>query len=297
MKNGLLLIDKPQGMTSHDVVNSVRRITSQKQVGHAGTLDPLATGLMVVLMGEATKLSDFILTGDKSYVVEALLGVRTNTGDTDGAVLESKDVTTSLPEIEKALLSLTGEFLWSVPIYSAVKVKGEKLYEKARKGEIIVTPQKKMRFYNVELISFENNKVRARLFCSKGSFIRVWVEKLGETLGCGATVSMLRRETSQPYSLDNAVPLDMYGPQNEGAHWVPVSETLPDWPKVVVEGMDEKLLKNGQISHRLARYLEIEYMAPHIPGLRVFSRQSRQLLAVLARGELGYSIQRIFNIS
>ncbi len=298
MRSGLLLIDKPKGMTSHDVVSSVRRISSQKQVGHAGTLDPLATGLMVVLMGEATKLSDYILSGDKSYVVEALLGVRSDTGDTDGAVVEKKEVSVNHDQIASAVQALQGDFVWPVPIYSAMKVQGQKLYEKARAGEDFTPPSKNMSFYNVELLSIEADRVRVRLFCSKGSFIRTWVEQLGVRLGCGATVAVLRREMSLPYSLQNAIPLDEYLPQLEPAnHWVPVGEALPDWPVLKVDGMDEKLLKNGQISYKLARFIEIEYSAPQIPGIKVLSRKNSDLLAVLTQSETGYVIKRVFNIS
>ncbi len=297
MKNGLLLIDKPKGMTSHDVVHSVRRLSQQKQVGHAGTLDPLATGLMVVLMGEATKLSDYILTGDKSYVVEALLGVKTDTGDTDGETLEQKQVSLKREQIEEAVRSLQGDFVWPVPIYSAVKVKGQKLYEKARAKEEFTPPSKTMRFYTTEFLGVDGDRVRVRLSCSKGSFVRTWVEKLGETLGCGATVSSLCREISFPYSLKDAVPLADYKPQDfeSGDYWVPVGKTLPDWPSVPVEGMDEKLLKNGQISYKLARFLEIEYMAPHFTGVKIVDRKNHDLVAILERGENGYSIRRIFN--
>lgn len=297
MKNGLLLIDKPKGMTSHDVVHSIRRLSSQKQVGHAGTLDPLATGLMVVLMGEATKLSDYILTGDKSYLVEALLGVKTDTGDTDGQTLETKQVSLDRTSLEEAVASLRGDFVWPVPIYSAVKVQGQKLYEKARAQEVFTPPSKTMRFYSTEFLGVDGDRVRVRLSCSKGSFVRTWVEKLGEKLGCGATVSSLRREVSYPYLLKDAVALADYSPQSvESADcWVPVGKTLPDWPSVPVEGMDEKLLKNGQISYKLARFLEIEYMAPHFKGVKVVGRKNQDLLAILERGETGYSIRRIFN--
>ncbi len=295
MKSGLLLIDKPRGMTSHDVVSSVRRLSAQRQVGHAGTLDPLATGLMVVLMGEATKLSDFILSGDKSYIVEALLGVRSDTGDTDGTVIETKTVNVQMDQVVKAVQELQGEFVWPVPIYSAVKVQGQKLYEKARNQEVFTPPSKSMTFYKAEFISFNENRVQARLHCSKGSFVRTWVEKLGEKLGCGATVSMLRRESSFPYDLQSALPLtDEKLLQVGSPHWVPFDKTLPDWPSFKVGGMDEKLLKNGQISHRLARFLEIEFSDPRFRGVKVLDSKDSDLMALLTRDERGFSIRRVF---
>jgi tRNA pseudouridine55 synthase len=295
MKSGLLLIDKPKGMTSHDVVSSVRRLASQKQVGHAGTLDPLATGLMVVLLGEATKLSDFILNGDKSYIVEALLGVRSDTGDTDGTVLETNLVSVTEAQVLQAVAELQGEFVWPVPIYSAVKVQGQKLYEKARAKEDFTPPCKAMTFYKTEFLGINKDRVQVRLHCSKGSFVRTWVEKLGEKLGCGATVSVLRRESSFPYNLHSAVSLsDDSLLENDRPHWIPFDQTLPDWPIVKVDGLDEKLLKNGQISHKLARFLEIEYMDPRFPGVKVISRKTQDLLAILTKNEQGYSIRRVF---
>lgn len=296
MKSGLLLIDKPRGMTSHDVVSSIRRLSAQRQVGHAGTLDPLATGLMVVLMGEATKLSDFILSGDKSYIVEALLGVRSDTGDTDGTVLETQEVHVQNDLVMQTVKELQGEFMWPVPIYSAVKVQGQKLYEKARNQEIFTPPSKAMTFYKSEFISFNENRVQVRLHCSKGSFVRTWVEKLGEKLGCGATVSMLRRESSFPYNLESALPLsdEKLLLQDGSPHWVPFDKTLPDWPAFKVSGMDEKLLKNGQISHRLARFLEIEFSAPRFRGIKILDSKDSDLLALLTRDERGFSIRRVF---
>ncbi len=297
MKNGLLLVDKPKGMTSHDVVSSVRRLAAQKQVGHAGTLDPLATGLMVVLMGEATKLSDFILSGDKSYVVEALLGVRYDTGDTDGSVIETKTVDVTEQKIKAAVEELQGTFQWPVPIYSAMKVQGQKLYEKARAQEVFTPPSKPMTFYKAEFLGATMDRVQVRLSCSKGSFVRTWVEKLGEKLGCGAAVAVLRRESSFPYALQDAVTLtDGRLMTDDPPHWIPFGQALPTWPVVKVEGLEEKLLRNGQISHRLGRFLEIEYM--HLPaalGVKVISGKTKDLLAILTRGETGYSIRRVFN--
>jgi len=295
MRSGLLLIDKPTGMTSHDVVSSIRRLSSQKQVGHAGTLDPLATGLMVVLMGEATKLSDFILNGDKSYHVQLELGIKTDTGDKDGVVLDRKSFDVTEERIHQAVSALTGEFIWPVPIYSAVKVQGEKLYEKARRGDDFAPPAKTMIFKTVELVKTELPHVEVRLECSKGSFVRTWVEKFGEVLGTYATVTRLRRLTSLPYSLEKAIALENYAAADSGTHWIPLMETLPDWYSMKLDGLEEKLVRNGQLPHRLARYLEIEFGSRSLPGIKILSRRTGGLIAILTQESKGYAIKRVFN--
>jgi len=304
VRSGLLLIDKPTGMTSHDVVGSVRKISSQKQVGHAGTLDPLATGLMVVLMGEATKLSDYVLNGDKAYTVEIELGLKSDSGDRDGTILEKKDVTVTAEDLVKAADSLRGELQWAVPMFSAVKVDGQKLYDIARNNgpEAIMNfkpPIKTMIFKKVQVTRVELPIVEVRLECSKGSFVRTWVEKLGEKLGTGGIVSQLRRTVSIPYSLDKAITLDSYKQALEttdaGGHWVPLSESLPGWPAIKIDGLEEKLVKNGQIPHRLSRFLEIEYGQPTIPGVKIMSRRNGALISILTKDSRGFAIKRVFN--
>jgi tRNA pseudouridine55 synthase len=299
MRNGLLLLDKPTGITSHDLVHSVRRWSSQRQVGHAGTLDPLATGLMVVLLGEATKLSDYILNGDKAYIVELKLGVTTDSGDSDGAVTAEKPVNVSAEQVEKAVASLRGSFVWPVPIYSAVKTGGKKLYELARANVPVVPPSKPMHFKEVELLNIELPIVKVFLGCSKGSFVRTWVQQLGEALQTGATVVSLRRTASIPYSIDKAVRLDTLAQPladsfPEGGHWIPLERTLPDWWSLKVEGVDEKLIKNGQISHKIERFLEIE-CPPASPGVKIHSRRDGSLLALLMKENNRFSIKRVFS--
>lgn len=299
MMNGLLLIDKPSKITSHDVVASVRRMTKQKSVGHAGTLDPLATGLMVVLMGEATKLSNYILNGDKSYVVQARLGVKTDTGDKDGAVIVSEDITLpSVEKIQQVVVSLVGTFQWAVPAYSAVKQNGEKLYDMARQGLVFTPPTKPMTFYSAEFIEVNGPLVKIALRCSKGSFIRTWVEKFGEALGTVASVETLRRTQSDPYGIEKAVSLRGAEGQNliESSSWIPLEQSLPHWPQIRVEGQEEKLIKNGQIPHSLKRLLEIEF-GFNVPGVKVQSARSKRLLAIVGPNSSAtmYTIHRVFN--
>lgn len=199
---GILLIDKPSGMTSHDVVNQVRKKTKVKRVGHAGTLDPLATGLLIVLVGrEFTKRQAEFMKLDKEYICEAQLGVETDTYDVDGKVVkkanweEVKKITKK--KLQQVLDSFRGEITQIVPAYSAVKIKGEKLYEKARRGKINKKdlPSRQVEIKELELIEFNQDRgfFKIRVVCSSGTYIRSLVHDIGLELGVGSTVNQLRR--------------------------------------------------------------------------------------------------------
>lgn len=258
---GLLLVDKPPQMTSHDVVDRVRKLLGRKDVGHTGTLDPMATGLMVLLVGEATKLSSYILNDSKAYRLQVLLGKKTDTGDITGRVVQ--EVEQQQPpaneQWESALQNLMGEFDWPVPIYSAVKVGGEKLYEKAHRGETLSeTPVKRMVFSSGSLVSSDGISACFELSCSKGSFVRTWAEKMGESLGTLATLSELRRITCAGFHVAQARTLQSLESLNReflwrdlGGSFIPLSEALPHFPAIVAKGQEVKMILNGQISKEL----------------------------------------------
>jgi len=304
MSDGLLLVDKPEGMTSHDVVAQCRRLLGRKDIGHAGTLDPLATGLLVLLIGQATKLSDYILNGDKAYITQLQLGKTTDTDDITGALLSQNRIPElSYESLEKAVQSLSGPQQLRVPIYSAVKIKGRKLYDKARSGEVVEAPIRTMTFMDIKLLSFEGDSVQVQFRCSKGSYVRAWVRALGEILGCGATMTGLRRTRSCPYDLERAFSLNELQdslPESfyELPAWVPMAQTLPDWPSVRVEGMDEKLISNGQIPKKLERFLELEFCGmKDLQGVKLLSRRSGQLVCLLEHKQpLSFKIRRVFPI-
>ncbi len=309
--DGLLLVDKQPGCTSHDVVARARRVLNTKAVGHAGTLDPLASGLLVLLIGEGTKVSDYILNGDKAYVVRAKLGVRTDTYDTDGKVLSERAVSFTREDLQIAVKSLEGEIELQVPAHSAVKVDGKKLYELARAGEQVNAPMRKMGFYDLEIVAAGADWVDVKMLCSKGTFVRAWVNALGEKLGCGATVSALRRVFSSPFKVDQALTLEVIEerwskrelgqPTIDGQliapAWVPLRESLPAFKIAWVEGHDEKLLRNGQISKglqaQLLKFVSLDGTEP--PGVRVLSRETQEMVAILlaAPGQF-YKIKRVF---
>ena len=304
MRDGLLLVNKPKGMTSHDVVAFCRRLLGRRDVGHAGTLDPIATGLLIILIGKATKLSDFILNGDKLYETTLLLGCETDTDDISGEVLNRvHDLNLNYEQVSETVLGLTGFLNLPVPVYSAVKVAGSKLYQKARRGEIFQPPVREMNFSNIKLLDFNDEHVSIELSCAKGSYIRAWARAFGKKLGCGATVENLRRLRSEPYSLKSAVEMAVLekDPSEKAlislGSFIPLNQSLPDFPPVKIDGLDEKLISNGQISRGLGRFLELEF-GDRERGIKLLSRHSGRLLSVLCyQSPRGFKIQRVFPIN
>jgi tRNA pseudouridine55 synthase len=299
--NGLLLVKKPSGVTSHDLVDRARKIFQTREVGHAGTLDPLASGLMVLLLGQATKLSPYIMDGDKAYTVEVQLGLKTDMLDITGKTVEEKPVGEEhIQNITATLKLFEGEFQWPVPMYSAVKVGGQKLYELARENKVIETPKKVMKFWNLKQTSDSAVTFWVELECSKGSFIRTWVDQFGDKLGTGACMKSLIRTKSAPYSLDQALTLEetKLGLENKEAlkNFVPMSWALPLTKKARVQTFDQTLLLNGQISHDLRRLL-IGLVNPEESCLlQAVSMKDNRLLALIAfeKGQ-GFKIKRVFN--
>lgn len=293
--NGLLLINKPAGLTSHDIVNKVRRILNTKEIGHSGTLDPLATGLMVLLVGEATKLSSYVTEGDKSYQVGVKLGITTDTLDIAGQVLTEKQVLNSDQEIDNAAVMLTGEFELPIPMFSAKKIDGKKLYEYARSGETIVQPRKIMKFWDVTKIE----PLQFHLHCSKGSFIRSWVQLLGEKLGPGATMSSLNRTSSHKYNLEDAVSLEVLAAMEAreiSNMLIPLDQALKGVKSIRIKGHDAVLMKNGQISHPLRTQLITKFNPELDEVIQILPEEKGKMLALigLEKGQ-GFKIKRVFN--
>lgn len=203
--DGLLLIDKPSGWTSHDVVNKVRRTFRVPKVGHGGTLDPLATGLLVLLLGKATKLSDSVMGGDKGYEGTLLLGRVTASQDTDGEILSEADCSHVLKvNLERELGALKGESYQLPPMVSAVKINGQRLYKAARKGIEVEREPRRIRIDEIKLLSFDPPFARFEVQCGKGTYVRTIAHDVGQKLGCGACLSALRRIRSGSFSIDQA---------------------------------------------------------------------------------------------
>jgi len=206
---GVLLIDKPTGLTSHDVVDRVRRKLKMKRIGHAGTLDPMATGLLIILVGKATKLSQYLMSLDKAYEGTITLGETTNTYDAEGEVMMTKPVPEiSQAEVQEVLNSFVGDQYQTPPMFSAVKINGQPLYKMARKGKEVEREPRFIRISRFDITRFELPEVDFSLDCSKGTYVRSLANDIGEKIGCGGYLSALRRSASDRFSIEEAVTLE-----------------------------------------------------------------------------------------
>jgi len=236
---GLLLVDKPGGMTSHDVVDVVRRSLGTRKVGHAGTLDPMATGLLVLGVGRATRLLRYLGELPKTYVATARLGEETDTLDADGEIVRTAPVDVSLAEVERACASLVGESMQTPPAYSAVKVGGRKLYEAARRGEMLEAPARPIRVDAFDVTAFDGRDLAARVTCSGGTYVRVLVADVGRTLGCGAHLVGLRRTAIGSFRVEDA------HPPGEGA-LEPVERAVQHLPSIRLEPEEARAASHGR---------------------------------------------------
>lgn len=225
--SGMILFDKPKGITSFKAVHKIRKILNVKKAGHCGTLDPAATGLLLILVGKATKLQDRFMKQDKVYLSSFLLGTVTDSGDMDGNVLEEKEVKdVNIEKIENAVNLFKGEIEQIPPMFSALKHKGQKLYELARKGITVERKPRKVTIHDIEIKSFIDNILEIRVSCSSGTYIRTLAEDIGKVLGCGATVSELRREKIGDFSVNDALKSDELESIDKITHSIINIETL-----------------------------------------------------------------------
>jgi tRNA pseudouridine55 synthase len=207
--DGVLLVDKPAGITSHDVVHRIRRNFKIKKVGHGGTLDPNATGLLVILLGKGTKLSNSIMSGDKTYQGKVLLGVETDSQDCDGEIVAEKDPTGITEEqIKQETKTFLGDFYQLPPMVSAIKINGEALYKAARRGEVVARKERFVHVYSFKVNDFTMPHLDVTIKCTKGTYIRTIAHDLGQKLECGANLAELRRLASGCFSIEGATTLD-----------------------------------------------------------------------------------------
>ncbi len=203
---GVLLVDKPTGMTSHDVVYRLRRKLGMQRIGHAGTLDPMATGLLIMLVGKATRISQYLISLDKAYDGEVTLGVTTNSQDAEGEVMETRPVPPlTEAQVREAMLTFLGDQYQTPPMFSAVKIGGVPLYKKARQGEEVEREPRFIRIAAFDLKSFNLPKLEFSLACTKGTYVRSIAHELGQKLGCGAHLATLRRVVSGKFDVAQAV--------------------------------------------------------------------------------------------
>ena len=205
--NGIVIVDKPQGWTSQDVTARLRRVFNTRRIGHGGTLDPMATGVLPVFVGRATRGVEFFEHAEKTYETVLQLGLTTDTEDTSGTVLSQQEVNISEEDFHRILPKFRGEIQQIPPMYSALKVNGQKLYDLARKGQTVERQPRPITIHELELLEFSGHQARLRVRCSKGTYIRTLCKDIGEALGCGGCMAQLRRITAGEYTIEEAVPL------------------------------------------------------------------------------------------
>jgi tRNA pseudouridine55 synthase len=252
--SGVLVIDKPVGMTSHDVVQIVRRGTGIRRAGHTGTLDPRASGVLVVLVGPAVRLSEYVSASDKRYQATLRLGTSTDTYDADGQITKNESINDVTEEqFESLLENYTGEIMQTPPPYSAVKVKGRSAHNRARKGEQVQLEPRKINVYSLEILEWAPPEAVLDIYCSSGTYVRSLAHDLGNDIGTGAYLIGLRRTKSGRFTLRDAVPLRQIQDSFITGEWsrylIPAAEALGDWPYITLVGNDVETVRHG---HRLA---------------------------------------------
>jgi len=248
--NGILLVDKPHGMTSNQVLQRAKRLLQACKAGHTGSLDPIATGLLPLCFGEATKVSQFMLDADKHYWVRIKLGEETTTYDIEGEVVARAPVDIDRPRLEKSLQQFTGTISQLPPMYSAVKQGGQALYKLAREGKEVERKPREVTVFQLDLLEFDGEFVELEIQCSKGTYIRTIAHDLGQVLGCGAHVVELRRLGVGDFDIEEAVSLDeienIESPEDFGQLLLPVDEALQGIPDVTLTSLATHYLLQGQ---------------------------------------------------
>ena len=259
--DGLLLTNKPLGISSNKLVSKIKFLFSAKKVGHTGTLDPMATGLLAICLGEATKFSSYLLNADKTYEALIKLGYKSTTGDTEGEL--TKQITDSMPslaEIKKILHKFIGPINQLPPMYSALKYKGKPLYTYARDGINIPRPKRKVIIHVIELLEYQGDKLRLKIKCSKGTYIRTLAEDIGDQLNVGAYLLELRRINIGKLSIENSINIEKIEKieyEERLQLLLPPEELLREYEEIVLNSNEEDAIKDGKIIEK----------RPDIPGL------------------------------
>ena len=244
--NGIVIVDKPAGWTSQDVTARLRRVYGTRRIGHGGTLDPMATGVLPVFVGRATRGVEFFEHAEKGYEATLVPGLTTDTEDTTGTVLTRQQVSLTEEQVEAVLPRFRGEILQVPPMYSALKVNGQKLCDLARKGREVAREPRPITIHALTFLGFEEGNVRLRVSCSKGTYIRTLCKDIGEALGCGACMGSLRRTRAGDYTLADAVPLDtLLESEHPEDYLRPVDSLFSSFPAVTLTANQEKRCRNG----------------------------------------------------
>lgn len=290
MPDGILIINKDAGWTSMDVCAKLRGIYHEKRIGHAGTLDPMATGVLPVFIGRATRAVEFAESGDKEYIALLRPGIVTDTQDTSGTVIEEHPAEFTRQALEAILPQFTGEILQVPPMYSAIKIQGKKLYQLARKGREVERPARPITIHALAVLDGpdQNGDYRLRVRCSKGTYIRTLCHDIGQALGCGAAMAALQRTMACGYTLQEAVTLDrLQGSGDATAFLRPVDSLFSAYPACTVGGTAEKKVRNGAPAPAPA-------LASGI--YRVYSQEGAFLALSQSDGEMLTTIKSFFNV-
>ena len=250
--NGIVIVNKDKGFTSHDVVNVIRKIFHIRKVGHTGTLDPDATGVLPICIGKGTKLADMLTFSDKCYVAKVRLGITTDTQDISGEVLSTSDVNVSEDELLEAVKKHTGEIEQIPPMYSAIKINGQKLCDLARKGIEVERKPRKINIYSAEVSDFDGVEFCLLVHCSKGTYIRTLCDDIGKYLGCGAVMCELQRTKSSVFSIENSHTLKELKEMTEEelrSILMPVDSVFSAYPEVCIDDNLKKRLCNGAVCY------------------------------------------------
>ncbi len=294
--DGILLINKLSGMTSHDVVDYVRKKTGIKKIGHTGTLDPNATGLLILCIGKATRLSEFFISMDKTYEGKMRLGVVSDSHDIDGNILEENQIPADMTEevLKKYCSEFVGEIEQIPPMVSAIKMGGKRLYKMAREGLSIERPPRKIKVYEFFILKVDLPYVWIRVSCSRGTYVRTLCHDLGKRIGCGAILTELTRIRIGNFTLNNTIPLESITSKEDIAkHIIPISEAL-DLPYVIVSKHGENIFCNGG---KILREEIQELREGTIEWVKVFNEENKFLgLATIQKTAAGPYIvpRRVF---
>lgn len=249
MANGILIVDKPDGWTSQDVAAKLRGVFHERRIGHGGTLDPMATGVLPIFVGRATRAAEFMESAEKEYIAGLRLGLVTNTQDTSGEALESRPVDVTREQLEAVLKQFTGRIQQIPPMYSAVKIGGKKLYELARKGQEIERKPREITIHALELLDGAGSNWTLRVHCSKGTYVRTLCHDIGAALGCGGCMSSLRRTMAGRFTLDGALTmqqiLDFAAQGAPQELLLPVDAIFSQYPALIVTLAQTTRVRNG----------------------------------------------------
>ena len=248
--NGIIIIDKPQEWTSNDVVSRLRRVFNTRRIGHGGTLDPMATGVLPVFVGRATRGVEFFEHAEKVYEATLRFGLTTDTEDITGKTITETEVSLTEEDLQAVLPKFRGDILQVPPMYSAIKVNGQKLYDLARKGREVERQPRPITIHELELLEFSGNEARLRVRCSKGTYIRTLCKDIGEALGCGGCMAALRRVEAGEYTLEGSIPLRQLLDISEAGEDVehllrPVDTMFASHKKLTLNEKQARLVKNG----------------------------------------------------